>query len=172
MSDIVFSGPSAMDGRSARRISDFTVSDAARTDWRPAPINPAWILSGDPVAQYIPVEQGADGYSSMSLWKCSEGRFRWTFDWEESVYILDGEVEIASPDGRIAHLRPGSVALFQAGTSSIWTVIRPVQKLAVCRRAISPRLSKLLRFVRRPWSLPILAAGLIDRLAIFEPAFI
>ncbi len=152
--------------------ADFMEAHAARSDWRPAPIEPSWILAGEPVAQYIPISFGQDGYSSLSLWRCTEGRFRWTFSWEESVYIIKGEVEVAAADGRIARLTAGSVALFQAGTTSIWTVTKPIEKMAHCRRALSPSLSRLLRFARRPWSLAVVTAWCADLLAGLEPALV
>lgn len=145
--------------------SDFTISHSDRNDWRPAPINPSWILSGRPVAQHIPIGIGEDGYSSVSLWRCTEGRFRWHFKWEESVYILSGEVEVSSSDGSITLLTAGSVALFQAGSTAIWNVTQPVQKMAVCRKALPARVANTLRLIKRPWSLPLVAFGIAATLA-------
>jgi len=170
MSEASFSAFGAIGGNAGRSSSAVTVGHATRTDWRPAPINPSWIIAGDPVAHYIPIGVGEDGYSSLSLWRCTEGSFRWTFGWEESVYITTGVVEIVAADGHADVLEAGSVALFQAGSTSIWTVRQPVQKMAVCRRAVNPQLAKIIRFMRRPWSLPALVIALAEWLPTLEPA--
>ena len=172
MTDTPFATAARLSHAARPGIADFTSSHAARNDWLAAPIEPSWILAGNPVAEYIPVGAGRDGFSTMTLWRCTEGRFRWTFGWEESVYITEGEVEVRAADGRTARLEPGSVALFQAGTTSIWTVRKPVQKMAVCRRALSPGLSRLIRFVRRPWSLPAFVLCLAEQLSPLEPLLI
>ena len=167
MTDTAFQGFARI---GAQPAASFTLAHDARMDWRPAPIDPAWILAGTPRAAYIPLASGHDGYSSVSLWRCTEGRFRWTFGWEETVYILKGEVEVTDAAGNEGLLRAGSVALFQGGSTAIWNVVEPVEKMAVCRRAMSPRLASLLRFARRPWSLAIaalVAAG--ERLTVLEP---
>ncbi|MBZ9935985.1 cupin domain-containing protein [Mesorhizobium sp. BR1-1-16] len=172
MSEVSFSAFGALGSNAGRSSSTVTVGHATRTDWRPAPINPSWIIAGDPVAHYIPIGVGEDGYSSLSLWRCTEGSFRWTFGWEESVYITGGVVEIVAADGQTDVLEAGSVALFQAGSTSVWTVRQPVQKMAVCRRALNPRLAKIVRFIRRPWSLPALVIALAEWLPTLEPVLV
>lgn len=153
-----------------RALPVLTVTHDGRRDWRPAPIDPAWILAGTPVAEFIPLGRGNDGYSTVTMWRCSEGCFNWRFGWEEVVHIIGGEVEVTASDGQETRLRTGSVALFQAGTTAIWNVVRPVEKVAVCRRAMNPRLSRLIRLVRRPWMLAAAAlAPLAERLALLEP---
>jgi len=167
MTDTAFQGFARVGAQPAAR---FTLAHDARTDWRPAPIDPAWILGGTPRADYIPLASGEDGYSSVSLWRCTEGRFRWTFGWEETVHILKGEVEVTDAAGNEGVLRAGSVALFQGGSTAIWNVVAPVEKMAVCRRTMSPRLASLLRFARRPWALAITTLAAVgERLMVLEP---
>ncbi len=167
MTDTAFQGFARI---SAQPTASFTVAHDARADWRPAPIDLSWILGGTPRADYIPLASGRDGYSSVSLWRCTEGRFRWTFGWEETVHILKGEVEVTDAAGNEGLLRAGSVALFQGGSTAIWNVVEPVEKMAVCRRAMSPRLARLIRFVRNPWSMAVAAvAAFGERLMILEP---
>ncbi|SHF07744.1 hypothetical protein SAMN02745157_1584 [Kaistia soli DSM 19436] len=172
MSETSFSALGAVGSQAGRPSRSVTVGHAARNDWRPAPINPSWIIAGDPIAHYIPIGVGEDGYSSLSLWRCTEGSFRWTFGWEESVYITKGEVEVVAADGHRDILEAGSVALFQAGGTSIWTVRQPVQKMAVCRRALNPHLARLIRFARRPWSLTAVLIALAEWLPGLEPALV
>lgn len=133
-----FAGATALPG-------GFVASATDRDDWRAAPIEPSWIIDGRPEAEIVPIAAGADGLSSVVLWRCSEGTFRWRFDWEETVHILDGEVEVTLPSGASHRLVPGSIAVFPARTTAVWRVVRPVRKLAVCRAGIHPRLTKLVK---------------------------
>ena len=56
----------------------------------PRPIEPSWIIEGNPVAQSCVLSKSADGLASTMVWECSEGRFNWYYDFEETVLILEG----------------------------------------------------------------------------------
>ena len=69
-----------------------------RTDapLRPAPIEPAWIIEGDPVAHNCVLSRGSDGLALTILWECTEGAFDWHYDYDETVHFLEGSVVIES----------------------------------------------------------------------------
>jgi uncharacterized cupin superfamily protein len=99
-----------------------------------APINPEWIISGAPVARAADHSRSGDRASSTAMWDCTEGEFRWFFGWDETVYIIEGEVHITAEDGTQRLLRVGDVAYFRAGTWATWRVDNYVRKVAFMRR--------------------------------------
>ena len=105
-----------------------------RTDLRPAPLEPSWILAGNPTSRVLPLGEAADGAYSYGLWDCTAGQFKFIYYCDEVVHILEGEVSIRVGDTGL-HLRPGSVAFFPQGTTAYWTVHDYVKKLAIFRSA-------------------------------------
>lgn len=100
------------------------------------PIPPSWILSGQPQAsaQFLTVS-GDEGLVT-GVWNCTAGRFRWHFDYDEVIHILEGGVHIEY-DGKTLDLGPGSVAFFPVGSVSTWTVSSHVRKLFIHRHPAS-----------------------------------
>jgi uncharacterized cupin superfamily protein len=120
-----------------------------RNDWTDTPIEPSWILDGDPRARSIVLARGRDDFAVTTLWDCTEGTFRWRFDWDETVHILEGRVEVTDESGRLHMLEVGSIAFFPAGSEAEWRVVGRLRKLAICRRAFSPVFARTLsRFGR------------------------
>ena len=97
-----------------RRKKDDAVVSASCTDLRlqPAPINPEWIIAGNPQARAADHSRSGDRASSTAMWDCTAGEFRWFFGWDETVYILEGEVHVTAEDGSVSILRVGDVAYF------------------------------------------------------------
>ena len=112
----------------------------------PAPINPAWIIEGSPVARNGLVSSTADGNSSTWMWDCTAGKFNWYYDIDEMVYFIEGSVIIRDTGGthEPLHLNAGDTVFFPAGSSAEWTVPHYIRKFAILR---SPMARKLL-FVR------------------------
>lgn len=102
----------------------------------PAPINPDWVIDGSPVARAGQIVQSSDGTAASAVWDCTAGTFNWHFGIDETVHILDGEVEVSTADGRPRVLRAGDVALFRAGTTAVWHVPTYVRKIAFCRHPL------------------------------------
>ncbi|MCP8897235.1 DUF861 domain-containing protein [Shinella daejeonensis] len=101
-----------------------------------APINPAWILEGAPRARASSHSSAADDQAMTAVWDCTAGAFRWYFDWDETVAIVEGEVHVTSEDGGQRTLSAGDLAYFPAGTWAVWRVDSYVRKIAFCRRQI------------------------------------
>ena len=98
-------------------------------DLAPAPIFPAWIVDGNPVARNNVLARCP--LFTMSIWDCTAGAFFWYYGTEETVYILQGEVVITDVMGRSRTLVPGDAALFAAGDWLHWHVPQYVRKFAV-----------------------------------------
>jgi uncharacterized cupin superfamily protein len=115
------------------------------------PINPDWIVAGEPQARTGEHSRGHDDAALTAIWDCTEGEFRWFFGWDETVMILEGEVHITADDGTERMLRAGDVAFFAGGTWASWRVDNYVRKVAFLRKpfpkpvALAYRLRNLLR---------------------------
>ncbi|MDB4989506.1 MAG: cupin domain protein [Myxococcaceae bacterium] len=103
------------------------------TDLNEVPIDPSWILEGEPVSRVKRLHVAPDSLYEVALWECNAGRFRWHFGCDEVVHILDGEVVVQEDDGSARTLRVGDVALFPKGSTNIWSVSSHVRKIAVNR---------------------------------------
>ncbi|NTF06294.1 cupin domain-containing protein [Agrobacterium rubi] len=103
-------------------------------DMQPAPINPDWIIAGDPQARMADHSRSGDRAAYTALWDCTAGTFRWFFAWDETVHILEGGVHVTAEDGSVHHLNAGDVAYFKAGTWATWRVDTYVRKVAFLRR--------------------------------------
>lgn len=133
-------------------------------DFKAAPIPPEWIVSGEPVAQNH-VMFVSDDRSSMTLfWRCTAGTFRWIYDEEETIYVLDGGMTLTFPDGTVRRVEAGDVVHFAAGSTALWEVESHVHKIAVFRRPIPAALGGLLHAYRRG------AALVADRAGALMPA--
>lgn len=102
----------------------------ADTGLTAAPIDPAWVLAGEPVARMAHLAGSRDGASYTALWDCTAGTFRWRFGVDETVHVLAGEVEVTWEDGTSRLLAAGDVAHFHAGSAATWYVPTYVRKLA------------------------------------------
>lgn len=99
----------------------------------PMPIEPSWILEGQPQARGQVLLQSPDRCVSSGFWECTPGRFRWEFAWDEFVYLLRGRVTIVDEHGRSCTLGPGDAAHFPRGLQTTWHVQEAVRKFFVLR---------------------------------------
>lgn len=97
------------------------------------PIEPSWIIEGNPVAQSCVLSQSSDGLASTIVWECSEGRFNWYYDFDETILILEGSIVLESDTMRPTRYGPGDVVFFRDGAHARWHVEGRVRKLAFCR---------------------------------------
>lgn len=101
-------------------------------DFRPTPIEPSWILEGNPEARSSPIARSADGLFSCGRWECTGGRFHFYYAFDEIIQILEGSVTI-EVDGREQTLEAGDVAILEQGLKTTWTVHGYVKKFAIFR---------------------------------------
>jgi uncharacterized cupin superfamily protein len=127
----------------------FIAAGANAMVMEPRPINPAWILSGEPAARVAFHSEPGDKCASTVIWDCTAGQFRWFFGWDEMVVILEGEVHVTAEDGSARTLTVGDVAYFRAGTWATWRIDRYVKKVAVTRRPFPLALSLFYRALGR-----------------------
>src|SRR5579862_9377797 len=97
------------------------------------PIEPAWIIEGNPVSRSHILSTSSDGTSSTIIWSCTEGRFNWYYDFDETIMILEGSIVLESDTVRPTRYSPGEVIFFRHGAHARWHVEGRVRKLAFCR---------------------------------------
>ena len=103
-------------------------------DLAPRPIEPSWIIEGNPVAQSCVLSTSADGLASTMIWECSEGRFNWYYDFDETVLILEGSIVLENDSMSPTRYVAGDVVFFRDGAHARWHVEGRVRKLAFCRK--------------------------------------
>jgi hypothetical protein len=100
----------------------------------PRPIEPSWIIEGKPEAQWCVLSKSADGLASTMIWECSEGKFNWYYDFDETVLILEGSIVLESDTTPPTRYGPGDTIFFRDGARARWHVEGRVRKLAFCRK--------------------------------------
>jgi uncharacterized protein len=114
----------------------FSLIETAKltVDLTPRPIEPSWIIEGHPEARNCVLSQSADGLASTIVWECSEGRFNWYYDFDETILILEGSIVLESDTMPTTRYVAGDVIFFRDGAHARWHVEGRVKKLAFCRK--------------------------------------
>jgi uncharacterized protein len=111
----------------------------------PSPIEPSWIIEGDPVAQSCVLSRSADGLATTIVWQCSGGKFNWHYDFDETILILEGSIVLENDAMGPTRYGPGDVIFFRDGAHAKWHVEGHVRKLAFCRNTQPAMLGFALR---------------------------
>ena len=111
----------------------------------PSPIEPSWIIEGNPVAQSSLLSKSSDRQAWTVVWQCSQGRFNWNYDCDETALILEGSIVLESSLMSPTRYGPGDVIFFKKGARAKWHVEGHVRKLAFCRKTQPILLSFALR---------------------------
>jgi uncharacterized cupin superfamily protein len=78
----------------------------------PSPIENSWIIEGNPVAQSSLLSKSADGQAWTVVWQCSEGKFHWYYDIDETVLLLQGSIVIETDGMLPTRYGPDDVIFF------------------------------------------------------------
>jgi len=68
------------------------------------------------------------GIFDWPIWEKEVSRFDWHYDSDETCYLLEGQVEVSTPDGRSVQFGAGDLVHFPAGLSCTWDISVPVRK--------------------------------------------
>jgi uncharacterized protein len=115
---------------------------------QPSPIDPSWIIDGEPLARNAIVSRSEDQTACTIVWDCTAGRFNWYYDFDETVHIREGSVVVDDGHNPPKRLGPGDIVLFPAGSHAVWHVEDYVRKVAFCRKVLPRPLGTLVRLVR------------------------
>lgn len=126
----------------------------ANVELSPEPIPQEWILSGAPIARSKNLVRSRDLTSSVVVWDCTAGRFRWHYGQDETILVISGEAFLLLENGAERRFGAGEVGFFPAGTTATWRVADNIRKVAILRETMWPPLGlclkawkKLLRIV-------------------------
>lgn len=114
----------------------FIVCSTTDVPLRPAPIEPAWVHEGTPTASNAILSTSADGTASTIVWQCTEGKFEWHYDTDETIYFLEGSVVIEAEGMPARRFGPGDVIFFKEGAVARWHIESRIRKLAFFRRTV------------------------------------
>lgn len=109
------------------------VTSTTDVELRAAPIEPTWIIEGNPIARNALLSRSEDGTASTIVWECTEGKFNWYYDIDETIHILEGSIMLESDTMKPTRFGPGDVVFFKNGAHARWHVEGRVRKLAFCR---------------------------------------
>jgi uncharacterized cupin superfamily protein len=104
-------------------------------DLKPSPIEPSWILEGNPEARSHRLSTSACGTAATLIWSCTEGKFNWYYGYDETIMILEGSVLLESDGMPPKRYGVGDVIFFRDGAHAKWHVEGYVKKLAFCRQS-------------------------------------
>ena len=116
---------------------------------KPAPIVPDWVRGGDPVARAAEISRSADGTAFTVIWECTGGKFDWTYDFDETIHILEGSIVLHDCGNAPTRLGPGDVVFFPKGSQVSWEVEGYVKKVAFFRKVVPNPLTGAYRLLRR-----------------------
>lgn len=86
-------------------------------------------VSGHPV-QRMAVLKGESGPKLVhGVWDCTQGEFTIDFTWEESAFILEGEVMVSFASGDRVFLKKGDLVHFPKGTVCRWEIPAYIKKV-------------------------------------------
>ena len=112
-----------------------TVSGRIRTVHGPAaqldpwPIPKDQVVSGAPQAFGRFLWQSEDKRLGNGVWTCTPGFFTWEYTWEETIYLIEGEVTISDRGGDTKTYRVGDLIFVPAGTKSTWEITQAIRKV-------------------------------------------
>jgi len=95
------------------------------SDFEPFELPPDDVLEGQPNARIHWVRPEGNGSQAAGVFRCDPSVFRYAWDADETIHVLEGEVRIEVDGADSFTLGPGGIASFSAGDSGVWNVLAP-----------------------------------------------
>ena len=121
----------------------------AKVDLKPSPIEPSWIIEGNPEARFHVISTSRDRTATTGIWSCTEGKFNWYYDVDETLVILEGSIVLESDGIQPRRYGVGDVIYFRGGAHAKWHVESYVKKIAFCRQTSPLGFGLAIRAVNR-----------------------
>lgn len=87
------------------------------------------IISGNPVAKGKLLWQSDDKRIANGIWSCESGSFNWNYTWDETIYLIDGEITITDDHCNSNTYKAGDLFFITIGTKTTWNITQPVRKV-------------------------------------------
>ena len=117
----------------------------ASVELEPEPIPHEWILGGTPIARSKHLVRSRDWTSSVVVWDCTPGQFRWHYNQDETILVISGVAFLVLENGDERRFGPGDVGFFPAGTTCNWRVSEHIRKVAILKESMWPPLGLCLK---------------------------
>lgn len=128
---------------------DIQIASTAQATYKPAPIPADWVVAGTPTATNSVQFLSADKLQFTLFWHCTAGSFRWHYDEDETIQILEGGMTLCFDNGSTRHCGPGDLVFFPAGTTCVWIIEKEVRKLAFFREPAPSIFAVPIRLMRK-----------------------
>src|SRR6266700_3391038 len=102
-------------------------------DLTPSPVEPSWIIEGNPEARSHVLSTSACGTAKTMVWSCTEGKFNWYYHLDETIVIIEGSIVLESEGMPPKRFGVGDVVVFHRGAHAKWHVEGYVKKVAFLR---------------------------------------
>ncbi|MEU6394935.1 cupin domain-containing protein [Streptomyces sp. NPDC046939] len=99
----------------------------ADVELAPEPLDPAQIVSGDPVVTGAVLWESADGRQVRGVWQITPGVVTDT-EADEMFVVVSGRATVEIEGGGVLELAPGTAAVLRAGDRTTWTVHETLRK--------------------------------------------
>ena len=73
----------------------------------------------------------SDASLTVALWRSEPQTFPYFFETDETLFLIEGRLDIGYPDGTTVTLHAGDSISFAKGHDTIWTVHTPSKKLFI-----------------------------------------
>ncbi len=103
---------------------------------KPSPIEPSWVVAGNPVARASELMRSSDKSTWTVVWDCTAGSFEWIYNCDETIHIMEGSIVLKDDHSGPTRLGPGDVVFFPKGSRVHWEVEGYVKKVAFLRNVI------------------------------------
>ena len=100
--------------------------------WPKFPINTGWIQEGTPDSRGAVSLESCDSVACSGQWSCTPCKFRWEYEVDEFVFLLEGEVVITEEGGESFTLTAGDMMYCPRGLVTTWEVVKPTRKVFFC----------------------------------------
>ena len=121
----------------------------ANVDLKPSPIEPSWIMEGNPEACSHLLSTSACGTATTLIWSCTKGKFNWYYDLDETIMILEGSTVIESDGMPPKRYGVGDVVFFREGAHAKWHIENYVKKVAFLRQTNPVGLGYAIRAINK-----------------------
>ena len=118
-------------------------------DLKPSPIEPSWIIEGNPEARSHRLSTSACGTATTLIWSCTKGKFNWYYDLDETIMILEGSAVIESDGMPPKRYGTGDVVFFREGAHAKWHIEKYVKKVAFLRQTNPVGLGYAIRAINK-----------------------
>ncbi|MDA9504123.1 cupin [Bradyrhizobium sp. CCBAU 11386] len=118
-------------------------------DLESSPIEPSWIIEGNPEARSHLLSTSACGTAMTLIWSCTTGKFNWYYDLDETIMIVEGSTVIESDGMPPKRYGVGDVVFFRDGAHAKWHIENYVKKVAFLRQTNPVGLGYAIRAINK-----------------------